>query len=447
MTKHDADHPDNPSEARATVQPPSLAYEPRILDVFGESLPHLGLVGEEVIAKTVYLAMTSRVLDKPVSVTVKGHSSSGKSYTVEKTVQFFPQGACIVMTAMSERALVYMKEDCKHRTLVIYEAVALREGAQDNLTSYFIRSLLSEGRIEYPVVVRDKDGNFTTDTKVKEGPTNLVFTTTKTQVHAENETRSLSFTTDDSSEQTERVLAATAAESFGDVDFEAWQQLQSWLNDAEHRVVIPFAGALAENIKPVAVRLRRDFRSLLGLTKAHAVLHQASRSKDDQGRIIATLDDYEVVRGLVAGAISEGVGATVPPTVRETVEAVRKLAEEKLSVTATDLAQRLKLDKSAALRRLQMAKDRGFVVNREERRGQPGRWVCGESMPDEIDLLPQPSALAGCTVARRPEGDRAPCRPPPPPHRQTTQQAAVRKVIEAFPGSELVDEYERREVG
>jgi hypothetical protein len=91
-----------------------------------------------------------------VSVIVKGNSSSGKSITVDATVGFYPREAVLEMTAMSERAMVFNKEDYKHRAIVVYEAVALREGVQDNLTSYLIRSLLSEGRIEYPVTVRDK---------------------------------------------------------------------------------------------------------------------------------------------------------------------------------------------------------------------------------------------------------------------------------------------------
>ena len=59
---------------------------------------------------------------------------------------------------MSERALVYSPEQYSHRTLIVYEVVALREGVEDDMTSYFVRSLLSEGRINYPVTVRDKDG-------------------------------------------------------------------------------------------------------------------------------------------------------------------------------------------------------------------------------------------------------------------------------------------------
>ncbi|MET0704472.1 MAG: hypothetical protein ABWY93_32900, partial [Mycobacterium sp.] len=102
------------------------------------------------------------------------------------------------------RALVYSTEQYAHRTLVVYEVTALREGVEDDMTSYFVRSLLSEGRIDYEVTVRDKDGGFTTKKIVKEGPTNLIFTTTKTRVHAENETRILSLATDDSRAQTAR---------------------------------------------------------------------------------------------------------------------------------------------------------------------------------------------------------------------------------------------------
>ena len=115
-----------------------------------------GLVGEEKLAQTVYLAMTSRLLDKPVSIGVKGHSASGKSYTVETVTRFFPPEAFLEFTAMSERALVYSPEQYAHRTIVIYEVTAMRENVEDDLTSYFIRGLLSEGRIVYDVTTKDR---------------------------------------------------------------------------------------------------------------------------------------------------------------------------------------------------------------------------------------------------------------------------------------------------
>jgi hypothetical protein len=98
--------------------------------------------------------------------------------------------------------------------------------------------------------------------------------------------------------------------------------MQVWLATGERRVTIPFAPMLAGLIPPVAVRLRRDFKLLLTLIRAHALLHRATRDRDDQGRIIAAVADYAAVRVLVEKLFSDGIEATVPATVRETVAAV-----------------------------------------------------------------------------------------------------------------------------
>jgi hypothetical protein len=406
---------------RTSASVPTLARLRRILDAVADEVRSRGLVGEEKLAQTLYLVLTSRVLDKQVSAGVKGHSASGKSYTVETVMRFFPADAYLEFTAMSERALVYSTEDYAHRTIVIYEVTALREGAEDDMTSYLIRSLLSEGRIDYEVTVRGKDGGFTTKKITKHGPTNLVFTTTKTRVHAENETRILSLATDDSSAQTKRVLLELADETGPDHDLEEWRELQAWLAGAENRVTIPYARQLAQRVPAVAVRLRRDFGSLLALVRSHAVLHQASRDRDDLGRIVATVDDYAVVRDLVADTIAEGVGTTVSETVRQTVSAVGALACDQGAMVRA-IADKLNVDKSNASRRLRVAADGGYIRNLEDKRGKPARWVIGEPLPETRDLLPDPTQLATarttndqecCGVAVESEGKgQAPTGPP-----------------------------------
>ena len=49
----------------------------------------------------------------------------------------------------------------------------------------------------------------------------------------------------------------------------------------------------------------RDFGALLTLIRSHALLHQASRSRDQNGRVVATLDDYAVVHDLVADLLAD----------------------------------------------------------------------------------------------------------------------------------------------
>lgn len=378
-----------------------LVLVPNILARFARDLARSGVAGESRVAKLLYLAVTSRLLSRPVSVAVKGPSSGGKSYLTEQVLRFFPERSYYALTAMSERALAYSEEPLQNRFLVIYEAA----GMSGDFATYLIRSLLSEGRLRYEVVEKTSEG-LKPRLIEREGPTGLIVTTTAVKLHPENETRMLSLTVTDTHQQTRDVMAALASEASGHPpDLDAWHSLQSWLAAEERRVAVPYAEALAGLVPPVAVRLRRDFGALLNLIRAHAILHQANRERDAENRILATLEDYARVRELVADLVSEGIEATVPAIVRETVEALKRLhAEEDESVTIAALAQELELDKSAAWRRVRTAIDRGYVKNLEDRKGRPARLVPGDALPDDIEILPAPERLHGCTVASDSEG-------------------------------------------
>ena len=72
---------------------------------------------------------------------------------------------------MSPKALVYSKEDLRHRILVIFEG----QGIANDIASYFVRSLLSEGRVKYEVTVDYASGE---TLKIdREGPTGLILST------------------------------------------------------------------------------------------------------------------------------------------------------------------------------------------------------------------------------------------------------------------------------
>jgi hypothetical protein len=365
-----------------------LAKQPDVLEQFAKELARSGVAGESRIAKLLYLAVTSRLLERPVSVALKGPSSGGKSYLVERVLSFFPKCAYYALTAMSDRTLAYSEEPIRHRFLVIYEAA----GMSGEFATYLMRSLLSEGKVRYETVEKTSEG-MKPRLIEREGPTGLIVTTTAVKLHPENETRLLSLTVTDTQEQTRAVMAALAEEvAEAAPDLATWHALQVWLQSAEHSVWIPYAKKLAELIPPVAVRLRRDFGALLNLVSAHALLHQASRERDSQGRIVATIDDYAPVKELVADLVSEGIEATVPITVRETVEAVKRLRQDSNGepVTVTDLARELKLDRSAVSRRVRNAKDRGYLRDLEENQRKPSRLVPGDDLPEDLQILPKP---------------------------------------------------------
>jgi hypothetical protein len=86
-----------------------LAQEPNILERFAAELVRSGVAGESRIAKLLYLAATARLLERPVNVALKGPSSGGKSYLVERVLSFLPESAYYALSAMSERALALQR--------------------------------------------------------------------------------------------------------------------------------------------------------------------------------------------------------------------------------------------------------------------------------------------------------------------------------------------------
>lgn len=401
-----------------------LAENPNLLGHFVEVLARRGLVGEGRTAKLLYLALTSRFLKRPVSVAVKGPSSGGKSFVTEQVLNFFPTSAYYPLSSMSERALAYSEEPLKHRFLVLFEAA----GLGGDFATYLLRSLLSEGCVRYETVEKTRDG-MRPRLIEREGPTGLLVTTTAVSLHPENETRMLSLTVTDTREQTRQVLLSIASESYEVSDLTQWHALQHWLEHAAHNVTIPYAHALAESIPPVSTRLRRDFTAILNLIRAHAILHQARRERDSNGRVIATLKDYAIVRELVADLLAEGIDATVSAVIRETVVAVRELTRgsREQPTNSAAVARRLSLDKATVLRRVRAAIAKGFIENLEDRKGREAKLVCGEPLPEELTVLPSPETLTefhnmsvsapeegnsktvdGCTVAPVSEGHLAP---------------------------------------
>lgn len=386
-----------------------LIHTPDILARFTTDIRRRGLVGEERSARITYLVTTTRVLDRPTSEVVKGVSSAGKSFVVEETLKFFPESAYYALSGMSEHALAYGTEPLSHRVLVLYEAA----GMGGDFATYLLRSLLSEGRVRYETVVKTSEG-MEPRLIEREGPTGLIVTTTALSLHPENETRMLTVPISDTAEQTAAVLRALAADSSEPVDFAAWHALQEWIATGPNKVAIPFAPQLASMIPAVAVRLRRDFGAILNLIRAHAVLHQATRELGEDGRIVATVADYAAVHSLVADLVSDQIGATVPATMRETVDTVASLTGDDGETTFSAVAKQLKLDLSAGQRRVRSAISKGYVRNLEDRRGRPARLVLGDPLPGDIELLPTPERLQPCSAP-------AVGKKPPPPSLEDVQ--------------------------
>ena len=142
---------------------------------------------------------------------------------------------------------------------------------------------------------------------------------------------------------------------------------------------MPFADALADLIPPRATRLRRDYHADPRRHQdAHALIHCYRRENNERGELVADLDlDYAPVAELLGHITAEGAGIAVSPETLETIEAV-KIATVEIpdddGATAYEVGKQLGLDKSTAHRRLQVATEKGFVVNLELHRNRPGKY-------------------------------------------------------------------------
>jgi hypothetical protein len=379
-------------EAKAVIE----ATDP--LMVIGDAIRELGYGGDIKPALITYLAVTSRLLEMrsgamPVHLLLTGPSSGGKSYTLGIIKTLMPTEGYHVIDAGSPRVLIYNDAPLEHRALIFGEADSLPAG-EDNPAASAIRNLLQDHHLHYEVTVKDREtGNFTTKKIDRKGPTVLITTSTRS-LGEQLMTRFFSLEIGDSREQISAALETQAGLEIkgiicpdaGLVDFQAYLQLK-----APVKVVVPYAGELGIGMAKMtsAPRILRDFARLMSLIKAVALIRHHQRHTDSEGRIVATLADYGMVRELVNDMyIDSSTGAT--SDIRKLVEAVITLDARRTDgerITNTALAKYLDIGPMQALRRAKRALKLEWLVNREQRKYHPADYAPGEPMP-EVEGLP-----------------------------------------------------------
>ena len=368
----------------------ALLDDPNLIDRVGEAIRLGGFAGDLTPPLLAYLALTSRLTERPINLAFIAPSATGKSYAVDRALSLMPPTAYYLFPAGSERALIYNDEEFEHRTVVIGEADSIP--TEGNAASA-MRSLAADNRMIYEVTIRDAEtGDFTTRKIDKQGPTGLMTTWTRT-LTPEYDTRLLTVGVADTPQQTSAILEAHAASVNGSrpsVDTGALIALQRWLELAgERRVAVPFGDALAKAVPKDQIRMRRDFRQLLTAIQAVALLYQRQRQRDAEGRIIATPDDYAVARRLLLETFQTAATGGVSEVLRETVEAVNRLYQDGgPPLTVKAIGDALGLAQNTAGYRVRRAVKLGYLVNMEPHKGAPAKITPGEALPEYRPALP-----------------------------------------------------------
>ena len=386
-------------EARdAFILAQPLLDNPNLVDEIKAAIQGSGYVGDLRPPLLAYFGLTSRLLERPLNLGYFAQSAAGKSKAVETALLFMPESAYYLLKSGSERALIFNDADFEHKIVVVAEADALPE---EGPAATAIRSLAADNCMEYEIVEKGESGKHEVRKVQKPGPTGLITTSTRS-LPPQMSTRLLTVPIPDTKGQVRAILRAHAASVNGQqpaVEAEALVALQRWLELAgDHEVTVPFGHHLANAVPAELVRMNRDFRQLLTVIQAVALLHQRQRERDNRGRIIATLADYAIARDVLDEVFTATSSGGVTPAMRQTVEAVEELYQDGVPVGIPALAEHLGLGKDTVRWRVRAALRGDFLVNEETRKGRPSRLKPGTVLPDDRSALPACDALLSmCT--------------------------------------------------
>jgi hypothetical protein len=337
-----------------------LIRDPLFLFRVVQKIGELGIIGEKRNRLVLFLAGLTKNLDKPVSVLEKGASSTGKSELLKADISLFPPECVLTRASLSKKAPVHASGDLSGQILYIVEY----RGAQDAL--YLTRLSQSEGRIdhEYATAVGSERGTVVASRK---GSPVVMTTTTRQLVFEDDETRFLSIQADDSSEQTQDVIAAHLSPDPAEQqekNLPVWHEAIRLLCRKIPRFRHPsWFGLLAKEIPSDEPRARRDVVRFLSLLKAVSLCRSYSdgRRKNSTAEIEISFADYCVAHRILSRAFTSTF-AGVHPRALKLAKVVRRLHKRhRIAVSVTELVGDLGWDQALVYKYVKAAEKQKLI--------------------------------------------------------------------------------------
>jgi hypothetical protein len=304
--------------ARLWASCQSIAESGTLLRDMERLVHRMGVVGEGAAICGTYIAGSSRLLRHlAISFLRRGAAASGKNIQINKVLLLFPRDSVIAVSSATPMALIYIGEDendvdaLKHKIISIGEAAVLARKANgdEHPMVPMLRTMLADGRLDHRIPIPQQGGSPKTIHIRRDGPMSLMLTSARSNIEEEMMTRLLCSDADESERQTKRIVLKAwrgkQEKAVGQDEIQRWIDFQRLLEidmpPDGYEVVIPFQDAIAKahltlmrkNRTALQLRTRRDTAAFKAAIEASAVIHKAQRAADSDGRIIATLDDYE----------------------------------------------------------------------------------------------------------------------------------------------------------
>lgn len=354
-----------------------LLKDKQFIEKFLE-LCHKEYIGRDEVLILVKLATVARLTDKGIPVILTGTSSVGKSALLETVLKTVNPEVVVDYSQTSEKYLLYLDKPLDHKILYIKEM----RGALD--TAYSISTAISEGVLILGTV--DKTGSRGLGAKrIRKSTKGLVFLTTTTKrIYPDLATRVLAVEISYDEKLAEAIYRLKANPCEGlEEEFKLFQIADKLLQSYD--VYIPYTEELIKAFPKGEERYNRDWDKVLSLIKASAILHQYQREKDEQGRLIATEDDY-----MLAYSLRDIISQSISPVSTPIIEFLKKAQELGNNVTMEKLKEATGKSKATIYRYIKEARTKGLI---EVMGSGKELKIAVLEIPEMVNPLPSPEKV------------------------------------------------------
>ncbi len=266
---------------------------PDLLKRINAEIERAGIVGEEHNRLLLFVVASSYTSEQPLHALLQGSSGSGKTRLMGVVSELMPEEVVKRYTRVTEGSLYNHGEYfLAHKLLCLEDLDGLREDAL-----LAVRELQSRGIVTSSTSIKDELGNSDGGERTVRGPIASMSCTTKAQVYEDNVSRCFVVAVDESSEQSQRVIAYQNRRRAGKIDGEEERRVRSFLRNCVRlleplAVVNPYAERIA--LPEEAHKLRRLNELYQSFVGQVTVLNQYQRRRDDRGRVVSEVEDLRV---------------------------------------------------------------------------------------------------------------------------------------------------------
>lgn len=288
-----------PEKQREAIQ---FLSESNLINRIDELIESSGVVGEESNRKMIFIIASTYKMLHPLHGLVQGTSGSGKSHLINSIANLMPQEDILNMTRVTSKSFYhYQDDDLINKLILIQDFDGLDSEAQ-----FAFREMQSAGFVSSSTTYKDKYGKLVSTVKRVNANFASLVATTHAEIYYDNMSRSIVVGVDESAKQTLSIIEYQNKKTAGHIDERKIIQSKELLQNCI-RILKPFqvVNQYADKLQlPVEAKmLRRLNTHYQSFVNQITLLHQFQREKDDQGRLVATIEDLELACEILFDAI------------------------------------------------------------------------------------------------------------------------------------------------